>query len=222
MRWAGIILLSILLALPSVGADDVVNDPVCDDTVGCAGGPACVPGVLCQADRCDPVAACASDVSVGRACAVNETIEGRTCQDDASLAVEGGRPAGVGPDVGATRVGAQVVLTEGNVSARHLTNAWMSHGASFEATLLGVDLGTTRVSLYRSVIDLGEDHDELRTFLFPESNHTFSQVGVELRQSALDKWVAVGVFFLDQAPEGCFVATSEPDASSVRCPSSAP
>lgn len=209
----------LLLLTPFAGASDPFAPRVCDAAAGCVGPGACVPGVFCQATVCDPALECEGSLVAETQCGANETSVGETCQRRVGFGAAVGRSLSA-PVVGAVQpvpVGAAVVLTDGNVTGRDLPNAWLSHSAHVSAPVAG----DTSLTVYRSVITVDGARDDVDTFLFPEADHTFSELGVAARHSSgtLGRAdVVVGLVLLDLKPEGCFLRSSTGFGPVFECP----
>lgn len=210
--------LALLLA-PFALASDPFAPRVCDAALGCVGPGPCVADVYCQATLCDPALECKGSFDADLTCGTNATYAGETCQRRVTVGGAAGRSATV-PVVGETRpapVGAGVVLTDGNVTGRNLPNAWLSHAAY--VSLPGA--GETSVTVYRSVIGVDGSPDDVDLFLFPQEDHTFTEVGLAVRHGSPGAGRAdlvVGLVLLDLAPEGCFVRSSTGFGPDYSCP----
>lgn len=209
----------LLLLAPFAGASDPFAPRVCDAAVGCVGPGACVTGVFCQATVCDPALECEGVLLADLTCGTNASYVGETCQRRVVVGAAAGR-TGSAPVVGETRpvpVGAGVVLTDGNVTGQNLPNAWLSHSAFVAAP----GAGESSVSVYRSVISVDGSREDVDAFLFPEEDHTFSEVGFTVRhrsEAVGTADVTVGFVLLDLYPEGCFVRSSTGFGPNYDCP----
>lgn len=216
-----LLLITGVVFTPVASSSDLFHPVVCDEEIGCIAPEACVNGVHCPADPCDPVADCDARLyAEPTTCAVNATIQGTSCV----TSVGGGASAerqlvlpGVG-GVGATSVDVGVALMQGEVQKFNLPNTWISPVLETDVTVGGMPLGATSVAVYRSeVIVPGRPR-------FPDvtgEEHEYSQTTLEIKKYGgqggnLD--FAIGVITLDHLPDGCFVRSSSVLLPSLSCP----
>lgn len=206
-----IVMLAFIVAAtsaPGASASDPFYDPLCVGEA-CAGAGTCVLDVGCAPRGCDVAVSCRGAVGpVGDECAVNETIDGRTCAVYAGVDMDAG---------GGTRVGFMIEASEGSVEAFNLFNSWAAPGAEADASILGTEVGRAFVYVYRSDISTEGPRGGPVGTIAPYENHTWTQIGVA---GGLDGGpdVLVGIVLLDFAPEGCFVRSPSASAPGVECP----
>lgn len=211
----------ILLAVPVGAAQDPVNEPVCDEAIGCVGVGTCVETV-CLPRVCDPNVECASDIGGSRSeCAENVTIDGTTCSTSVGAAFGTRRQTSVPVvgDVGENGVAFAVVATDGHVFAQNLPNTWIAPAVESDGTLAGRRLGSTSVGLYRSDITVDGQGPLPQTPLTP--GHQFSQIALEARNDggpAGSHEIVIGLILLDLVPESCFARSTTGAIEDVTCP----
>lgn len=210
-----------LLAMPPAAAEDPLNEPVCDEAVGCVGVGACAASV-CIPRVCDPSVECGSDLAGARSvCADNASIDGVTCSTSvgANLGTRRQTSAPVVGEVGENRVGVALVATDGHVFASHLPNAWIAPGVEAHGAVAGRDLGRTSAGAYRSDIQT-DGTGRLPDTEVTSAGHQFSTLALQARHDggpAGDAQLVVGLVLLDLAPEGCFARASH-GIREVTCP----
>lgn len=222
MHPRGALLLLLTVGLVPVGSSsDVLHPQVCDPAIGCLSADVCVEGMLCPANRCEPVATCEAYVFADpTTCVENATIDGSTCvttaaaiaivQRDLALPVLG--------QAGTNAVALEAAVTQGEVRGFNLPNAWIAPAVTLQATVAGRPLGESSAGLYRSDILVPG------SARFPQltgGEHVYSQTTFEVRTGGGPVGtheVVVGLVQLDHAPDGCFVRTSLPVLPDPTCP----
>lgn len=132
---------------------------------------------------------------------MNMTIDGETCQVVVGFGGETNAP-GNGGWVG-------VALSEGDVNAFNLQNAWISPSAQVSAHSAGQDGGTTSIGLYRSDIET------------EDATHRWSQIALVVHHDAGPtggESIVAGLYFLDDAPDGCFIRSHGSGDADLMCP----
>lgn len=214
--------LALVLAVPFASASDPLNEPVCDETLGCFGAGACVADVTCVPPLCNPNLRCTSEVSgTGSGCSVNETIDGETCATYVALGGGTDRHTtvpGVG-NVGTNGLMLVVSTSEGHVSASNLPNTWIAPGAELSASAADGEPATTGVGVYRSDVDV-EGDSGLPATPATSPRHRYTQVALDVHhRSAVagEQGIVVGIVLLDLAPEGCFVRSPGATVKDTTC-----
>ena len=221
--------IAILLATPLAAAQDPFQ-PVCEGSA-CVGFNGCVPldvpGVpglgACVPPACYPLAQCRGQVSDGAAfCAVNATIDGRTCDTTFGVGfeTEGVDVPRLGPVEG-SRAWVGFGVTNGSVQQFNLQNAWTAPTAEVDASVMGVDLGRTTVGVYFTEIQTEGPRGGPYGAVAPSQSHTWTQVSIVAHNSGGmggSEDVQVSVWFLDYMPDGCHVRSPSGEGPEAACP----
>lgn len=211
------------MVAPFAAATDPFGDEICFDEDSCVGAGSCY-DPLCVPQHCQPIVDCRGEVgpdAVG--CAVNTTIDGRTCQAYAGIGVQDERHLALPlwGDASGTSVGAAVAVTNGSVYAQNLPNTWLSPSAQVEANALGLDLGTFSAGAYRSDIVTEGPRGGIYGEIAPSPDHTWTELAFFVRHdggpAGTSEGIVVAIWLLDLMPDGCFVRGLGVD-DDVRCP----
>ncbi|HVM44692.1 MAG TPA: hypothetical protein VM582_02060, partial [Candidatus Thermoplasmatota archaeon] len=191
------IAIAVAAVAPTAGAYDPFNEPLCVEgrCVNVIG--TCIAGVCLRS--CAPAASCRAQVGPDSAwCAVNTSIDGRTCA--IQVGAQASR-AGVGA------AAASVQWSNGSVRASNLENTWFSPGVEASADAAGVDAGTLSAGAYRSDILTEGPRSGPYSRVSPSQNHSWTQIVViaAYHNGALSQEAVASLTFLDYMPEGCQV-----------------
>lgn len=192
------VLFVLVLAAPAASASDPLLE--CVDESVCVGPGTCTPAV-CVPRSCQPAAHCRSEVASASDCAVNLTIEGKTCQLVLGLALR----ANQGP-----YASAGVAFTQGNVDAFNLRNTWLAPSAQLGAGTDPVGLGDVSAGVYVSRIFTDGTPGPIAA-LAGAQEHEYDQVVVFVHHGqgiGGSETILVGAYLLDFAPEGCYARTT--------------
>ena len=202
---------------PFAGAVDPFHDQVCLTVELCYGAGTCVTDVGCVPRGCEPLASCSGEIGPdGSACAVNATIDGRTCASHIGLGADTGQ---------GSRLGARVQLSNGSVEANKLDNTWIAPGVEGELGVAGFDFGGYHVYLYRSDILTEGPRGGPYGQLAPSENHTWTEIGVVAGHHGgpfFGEDIVVAVELLDLMPESCWIRAPSGALPEFACPSLAP
>lgn len=197
----------LLLTFPLAGATDYMSEPLaCDATLGCVGLGMCVEGV-CRHDACDPAAVCQGRVDWTPRCALNETIDGKTCRSFLGLDFDAQRDLDAQGGHAHASLAAGLLLTNGSVDGRDLTNTWISHGAYVTASVMDVEVDQAYAGFYVGALHVAPPGG---------SAHEARNVGVDAYGAGQD--ASAFVHFYDVEPMGCTATVDGAFVGDLTCP----
>lgn len=213
--------VSLVLAAPLAAAGDPFRDPVCISSTSCF-GPGTCSMAGCVPQSCEPALDCRGEVGNLGGCAVNMSIDGRTCQ--VALVLDAQRDGVVLADaasVDSSSALLSVTLTNGSVDEYNLENVWITPTAEAGLVVAGVDTGYSSIGVYRSDITTEGPRGGPFGMIAPSSEHTWTQISLVAGNSGGaggTQDVQVSVWLLDMMLDGCHVRSPSGRGLEVTCP----